>query len=100
MGAPLTVSDRPKPSRQAKHLTIGCLVFPRMDQIDFEGPFEVLSRIPDSTTHVIGNTRNPVRDIPGLALTPEISIVEAPELDVLLVPGGFSPAIDLRRLWR
>jgi hypothetical protein len=34
------------PSRAYKRLTIGCLVFPRQDQIDFTGPFEVLSRIP------------------------------------------------------
>ena len=27
MDAPLTVSGRPMPSRQTKHLTIGCLVF-------------------------------------------------------------------------
>lgn len=89
MDSPLTISDRPKPSRQTKHLTIGCLVFPRMDQIDFTGPFEVLSRIPDSTIHVMAKTRSPVRDIQGLVLTAELSIAEAPELDVLLVPGGF-----------
>jgi cyclohexyl-isocyanide hydratase len=89
MDSPLIVSDRPKPSRQRKHLSLGCLVFSRMDQIDFTGPFEVLSRIPDSTIHVIAKTRNPVRDIQGLVLTPEVSIAEAPELDLLLVPGGY-----------
>jgi len=25
----------------SRHLTIGCFVFPRQDQIDFTGPFEV-----------------------------------------------------------
>jgi cyclohexyl-isocyanide hydratase len=89
MDSPLTISDRQKPARQTKHLTVGCLVFPRMDQIDFTGPFEVLSRIPDSTVQVIAKTRNPVRDMQGLILTPELSIAEAPEQDVLLVPGGF-----------
>lgn len=33
----------------AKNLNIGALIFPRMDQIDFTGPFEVLSRVPDSS---------------------------------------------------
>lgn len=70
------------------HLTIGCLVFPRQDQIDFTGPFEVLSRIPDSTVHVIAKTIAPVRDVMGLILTPERSIAQAPPLDLLLVPGG------------
>ena len=89
MDTPITISDRNKPALQSKHLTIGCLIFPRLDQIDFTGPFEVLSRIPNSTVHVIAKTKSPVRDIQGLILTPEMSIAEAPELDVLLVPGGF-----------
>jgi cyclohexyl-isocyanide hydratase len=71
------------------HLTIGCFVFPRQDQIDFTGPFEVLSRIPNSTVHVIAKTKNPVRDVKGLILTPELSLAEAPPLDLLLVSGGF-----------
>jgi len=70
------------------HLTIGCFVFPRQDQIDFTGPFEVLSRIPNSTIHVIAKTKNPVRDVKGLILTPELSLADAPPLDLLLVPGG------------
>jgi cyclohexyl-isocyanide hydratase len=60
-----------------------------MDQTDFTGPFEVLSRIPDSTFHVIGKDRAPVRDTKGLILTPEESFEEAPQLDLLVVPGGF-----------
>jgi cyclohexyl-isocyanide hydratase len=70
------------------HLTIGCFVFPRQDQIDFTGPFEVLSRIPNSTVHVIAKTKNPVRDVKGLILTPEMSLADAPSLDLLLVSGG------------
>ena len=88
MQAPLLFSEKPRPARQTKQLTIGCLVFERQDQIDFTGPFEVLSRIPDATVHVIGKTRTPVRDVKGLILTPENSIAEAGPLDVLVVPGG------------
>ena len=50
MDTPITISDKKKPARQKNHLTIGALIFPLMDQIDFTGPFEVLSRIPDSTS--------------------------------------------------
>ncbi len=73
---------------RAGHLTIGCLVFPRLDQIDCTGPFEVLSRVPDATVHVIGKTAAPVRDVQGLILTPEVAVADAPPLDVLVVPGG------------
>jgi cyclohexyl-isocyanide hydratase len=89
MDTPITISDRSKPARRSNHLIIGALIFPRVDQIDFTGPFEVLSRIPDSTIHVIAKAKSPIRDIQGLILTPEMSIAEAAELDVLLVPGGF-----------
>src|SRR5215470_6532580 len=89
MDTPITISEREKPARQTNHLTVGCLIFSRMDQIDFTGPFEVLSRIPNSTIHVIAKTKSPVRDIQGLILTPEMSVSEAPAFDVLLVPGGY-----------
>jgi len=75
-------------SSAMKHLHIGGLVFPRMDQSDFTGPFEVLSRIPESTFHVIGKDRTPVRDMRGLILTPETTFSEVPPLDLLVVPGG------------
>ena len=71
------------------HLHAGALIYPLMDQIDFTGPFEVLSRLPDSTFHVIGKAREPVRDTRGLLLTPEETLSEAPPLDLLLVPGGY-----------
>jgi cyclohexyl-isocyanide hydratase len=69
-------------------LVIGFLIFPGQDQIDFTGPFEVLSRLPATTIHVISKTIDPVRDIKGLILTPEITIADAPVLDVLVVSGG------------
>lgn len=78
MDTPITISDRNKPALQSHHLTIGALIFPRLDQIDFTGPFEVLSRIPNSSIHVMAKTKSPVRDIQGLILTPEMSIAEGP----------------------
>jgi hypothetical protein len=59
-----------------------------MDQIDFTGPFEVLSRMPDTTIQIIGQEVAPVRDVQGLRLSPDVSIAEAGVFDVLIVPGG------------
>lgn len=72
-----------------KHLAIGSLLFDGIDQIDLTGPFEVLSRIPNATTALYGLSRDPVRDIRGLRILPDATIEEAPQLDVLHVPGGF-----------
>ena len=69
-------------------INIGIIIFSRMDQIDFTGPFEVLSRVPDATVHVLAKEKGPIRDIKGLILTPEMTFDEAPALDVLVVPGG------------
>lgn len=72
-----------------KHLHIGAIVFPEMGQIDLTGPFEVLSRLPQSTFHLLGKELTPVRDIKGFILTPEMSITDALPLDLLVVPGGW-----------
>jgi cyclohexyl-isocyanide hydratase len=70
-------------------IVVGCLVYPGQDQIDTTGPFEVVSRLPDVTVHIIGKTVAPVRDLEGLILTPEMAIADVPTLDLLVVPGGF-----------
>ena len=70
------------------HLTIGALIFPDMDQCDFTGPFEALARVPNSRFLIIWKDKNPVRDLAGLQLLADTTIDEAPQLDVLLVPGG------------
>src|ERR1700739_401168 len=71
------------------HLQIGSLLFEGVDQIDLTGPFEVLSRVPNSTYRIYGLGGETVRDIKGLRLTPDAPIDEAPQLDLLHVPGGF-----------
>lgn len=71
------------------HLHIGSLLFEGVDQIDLTGPFEVLSRIPNSTYRIYGKTAEPVRDVKGLRLIPDATLADAPAIDVLHVPGGF-----------
>ena len=89
MSAPLLVSDRPRPRITKQPLSVGCLIYEQMDQIDFTGPFEVLSRMPDTTIRIIGKELAPVRDVQGLRLIPDGGIAQAGIFDVLLVPGGF-----------
>ncbi len=72
-----------------RHLNIGSLLFDDLDQIDLTGPFEVLSRLPNSTYKLYAKTAAPVRDIKGLRILPDATLAEAPQLDVLHVPGGF-----------
>lgn len=71
------------------HLEIGTLLFEGVDQIDLTGPFEVLSRLPNSTLRIYGKTTTAVSDVMGLQLVPDAALAEAPRLDVLHIPGGF-----------
>lgn len=70
------------------HLNIGVLVFPGMTSLDALGPFEILARTPDSTTHLVWKTCEPFRGDTGLIVTPSMSFKDAPQFDVLVVPGG------------
>jgi len=70
------------------HLNIGSLLFEDLDQIDLTGPFEVLSRIPNATHRIYATSTDPVSDHQGLRIAPDATLAEAPQLDILLVPGG------------
>jgi cyclohexyl-isocyanide hydratase len=70
------------------HLSIGSLMFDGMDQIDLTGPFEALSRLPNSSCQMYAKTSAPVRDLNGLRLLPDATLDAAPQCDVLHIPGG------------
>jgi cyclohexyl-isocyanide hydratase len=72
-----------------KHIRIGSILFPGVDQIDLTGPFEVLSAIPNSTVQVVAKTTSPIKDLHGLNLVADTTFDEVSHLDVLHVPGGF-----------
>jgi cyclohexyl-isocyanide hydratase len=69
-------------------LHVGMLLFPRLTQLDFTGPFEVLHKIPDARVHAIWKDLAPVSADSGLQLVPDTRIDDCPPLDVVFVPGG------------
>ncbi|HEY4250057.1 MAG TPA: DJ-1/PfpI family protein [Roseomonas sp.] len=74
----------------------GLLLFPAMTQLDLTGPYEVLARLPGWRVEVVAKTRDPVRTDRGLVITPTLAFGEAPQLDLLAVPGG--PGTDTAML--
>ncbi len=74
----------------ATPLTVGMVLFDGLTQLDLTGPYEVLARMPDTRVHLVAATREPVRSEWGLALLPDATFDDAPPLDVLCVPGGWS----------
>ena len=69
-------------------LRFGLLLFPRLTQLDMTGPFEVFSRVPDASVHLIWKTREPVASDTGLTILPDTDFATCPALDVICVPGG------------
>jgi len=69
-------------------LHIGLLLFPRVQQLDLTGPYEVLASLPGTTMHLVAATLAPVASASGLVLAPTVSFADCPPLDVICVPGG------------
>jgi transcriptional regulator GlxA family with amidase domain len=56
--------------------------------LDLVGPWEVLSRIPEASVHLVWTRRGPVQAERGLEISATTSFADAPALDMLVVPGG------------
>src|SRR5580692_10837108 len=70
---------------------IGFVIFPDLTQLDFTGPLQVLSRLPQSATHIVAKSESPVPSDCGLGLVPTHTFANCPSLDLLrvpCVPGG------------
>jgi cyclohexyl-isocyanide hydratase len=69
-------------------LHIGLLLFPRVQQLDLTGPYEVFAGLPGALVHLPAKTLEPVRSVTGLMLAPTTTLANCPQLDVLCIPGG------------
>ena len=69
-------------------LEIGFLVFPKVQQLDLTGPYEVLASLPGASMHLVGKTLDPVMSSTRLVLLPTVTMAACPQLDILCVPGG------------
>ncbi|MFO0993517.1 MAG: DJ-1/PfpI family protein [Hyphomicrobiales bacterium] len=79
---------------------IGFVIFPGITQLDFTGPFEVLSRLStppsisvpsrfaNAKTHVVAKSMAPVVSDRGLGFMPTCTFENCPPLDLICVTGG------------
>jgi cyclohexyl-isocyanide hydratase len=79
---------------------VGFVIFPGLTQLDFTGPFEVLSRLntppsvgaasqfAQSKTHIVAKTIQPILSDRGLNFLPTTTFADCPPLDLICVPGG------------
>ena len=74
-------------------ITAGILIFPHVEELDFIGPFEVLSYVnkisPGSLRILLAaDSLEPVRAFNGLRVLPDTVFGDCPPLDVLLSPAA------------
>lgn len=74
-------------------VTIGILIFPEVEELDFVGPFEVLSYVnkirPKSTTvRLIAETPGPICAFNGMKIIPDMVLCDCPGFDIVVAPGG------------
>ena len=82
-----------------KRKSVGILVFPEVEVLDFAGPFEVFSvtRLDEDRRRedpspfepfLVAETAEPVTANGGLRVVPAHTLKSCPPLNVLVVPGG------------
>lgn len=75
--------------------TVGILLFNEVEVLDFAGPFEVFSLAEKETSEkhfnviIIAEHQAPISARNGLQVIPDYSFATHPDIDVLVVPGGY-----------
>lgn len=70
-------------------MNITFLLFPNVTQLDFTGPLQVLSRLPDAQVALAAKSKAPVLTDTVLTLNPTHDFSDCPPTDILCIPGGF-----------
>ena len=71
-------------------LTTGILLFDDAEELDYVGPWEVFTSARNEGDRVvtIAERDAPIRSAKGLRVLPDCTFDDAPDLDIVLVPGG------------
>ena len=64
------------------------LLFPNVTPLDLTAPVEVFSRLPGTVNHLAWHRVEPVETDSGFSILPTVSFEDAPQADVLMIPGG------------
>ena len=70
-------------------MKVAILIYDNFTALDIVGPYEVLSKLPDSKIYLVGAEKKCYEDKFGLKICADYNIDEINQVDVLLIPGGF-----------
>lgn len=88
-------------------LNVGILIFDKVEVLDVAGPFEVFSvtrlhekrRLKEQSPFkviLISEQANQVIGVGGMRFTPNVTIHDCPDLDVLIIPGGWGTRSEVK----
>jgi cyclohexyl-isocyanide hydratase len=69
-------------------MNIVFVLFDNVTQLDFTGPVQFLSRLPDAQVHVVSKDGKAVTTDCGFAILPRSGFADCPQADIMCVPGG------------
>jgi transcriptional regulator GlxA family with amidase domain len=82
--------------------TVGILIFPEVEVLDFCGPFEVFASARGTgdrerlfEVSIVGETTEIVPCRGGLLVKPHLSFADSPRFDLIVVPGGFGTRTEI-----
>jgi transcriptional regulator GlxA family with amidase domain len=90
-------------------VTVGILIFNEVEVLDVTGPFEVfaVTRLNEERRWIdpspfrvllLAEEMDAILAIGGLRLTPDVTLDNCPELDLLMVPGGWGTRKEIRNV--
>lgn len=74
-------------ARAAARKKVGILIFNGVQIIDYTGPYEIFQGA-GFDVYTVAETKEPISTVAGMTVVPKYVFAEAPQPDILVVPGG------------
>ncbi len=83
----MTLVDQDSVGPKVPHAKVAILIFDGVEIIDYTGPWEVFGAA-DFEVYTVAKTKAPITTAMGMTVIPQYTFADAPQPDVLVVPGG------------
>ncbi len=92
--APAAVAQQEAAS--SEKTVVGVALYPGFELLDVFGPVEMWAYVPDFEVVMVAETAGPVASAQqGIEAVAQYSFADAPEIDILMVPGGNGTLVEL-----
>lgn len=86
-GMTLVAQEEVAAAAKRARTKVAILIFTGVEIIDYTGPYEMFGAA-DFDVYTVGETKEPVTTAMGMTVVPKYAFADAPQPDVLVVPGG------------